>query len=53
VGFSPESNEAQKFRHALVAAGYDEGRDLLIEWRFASGDYNKVAALATELVQRR
>ena len=29
--------------------GYTEGKDYLIEWRFAEGDYTRLPALATEL----
>jgi putative ABC transport system substrate-binding protein len=53
VGFSPESKEAQAFRQGLQDAGYVEGRDVVIEWRFASGDYARVPALAADLVQRK
>ena len=53
VGFSPESKEAQQFRQGLQDAGYAEGRDVVIEWRFASGDYSQVPALATDLVQSK
>jgi putative ABC transport system substrate-binding protein len=50
---SPESEVAQAFRQGLREAGYAEGRDLLIEWRFASGDYARVPALVADLVQRK
>ena len=53
VGFPPESKEAQAFRQGLQDAGYVEGRDVVIEWRFASGDYARVPALAADLVQRK
>jgi putative ABC transport system substrate-binding protein len=48
---SPESKEAQAFREGLRDAGYTEGRDLMIEWRSASGDYTRVPELAADLVQ--
>lgn len=51
--FSPESKEAQAFRQGLRDAGYAEGRDLVIEWRSANGDYNRVPELAADLVQRK
>jgi putative ABC transport system substrate-binding protein len=51
--FSPESKEVQAFRQGLRDAGYDEGRDIVIEWRYAKGDYDRVSELAAELVQRK
>jgi ABC-type uncharacterized transport system substrate-binding protein len=53
VLFSPESKEAQAFRQGLRDAGYSEGHDVVIEWRFANGDYDRVSQLATDLVQRK
>jgi len=50
VGRSPESKEAQAFRQGLLDAGYFEGRDVVIEWRFANGDYARVPELAADLV---
>ncbi len=52
-GLSPESKEAQAFRQGLRDAGYVEGRDVVIEWRSASGDYARVPALVADLVQRK
>ena len=53
VGLSPQSKEAQAFRDGLRDAGYAEGRDVVIEWRSASGEYDKVAGLAADLVQSK
>ena len=44
---------AQAFRQGLVHAGYVEGRDVLIEWRSASGDYARGPELVADLVQHR
>ena len=52
VGSSRESKEAQAFRQALRDAGYAEGRDVVIEWRSANGDYDRIPQLAADLVQR-
>ena len=52
VAWSPESKEAQQFRQGLRDAGYSEGRDVVIEWRFANGDYAVVPELAADLVRR-
>jgi len=53
VIFSPESKEAQAFRQGLRHAGYAEGRDVVIEWRSANGDYARIPELAADLVQRK
>ncbi|MGQ0579774.1 MAG: ABC transporter substrate-binding protein [Betaproteobacteria bacterium] len=53
VAFSPESKEARAFRQGLRDAGYAEGRDIVIEWRSAGGDYARVQELAADLVQRK
>ena len=53
VGPSPGSKEAQAFRQGLQDAGYAEGRDVVIEWRSADGDYDKVTELAVDLVQSK
>jgi putative ABC transport system substrate-binding protein len=36
-----------------VDAGYVEGRDVVIEWRSAMGDYARIPELAADLVQRK
>jgi putative ABC transport system substrate-binding protein len=53
VGYSPESQEALAFRQGLREAGYVEGRDVVIEWRPAKGDYSRTPELAADLVQRK
>jgi putative ABC transport system substrate-binding protein len=53
VAFSPESKQAQAFRQGLRDAGYAEGRDVVIEWRSANGDYARVPGLVADLVQRK
>ncbi|MGQ0579766.1 MAG: ABC transporter substrate-binding protein [Betaproteobacteria bacterium] len=53
MAFSPESKVALEFRNALRDAGYAEGRDVVIEWRSASGDYARLPELATDLVRRK
>src|SRR4051812_5786113 len=53
VGFSPDSKAAESFRRGLREAGYTEGRDVVIEWRAASGDYARVPELIADLIQRR
>src|SRR5262249_43061651 len=53
VSFSPESREAQQFRQGLLDAGYAEGRDAVIEWRYAAGGYARLPEVATDLIQSR
>ena len=50
VGLSPDSKAAQHFRRGLRDAGYFEGRNVTIEWRYAKGDYEKVRAFVDEFV---
>ena len=52
VLLSPEGKEAQAFRRGVRDAGYVEGRDVVIEWRSANGDYARVPRLAAELVEQ-
>jgi len=53
VARSPESEDWQAFRQGLRDAGYVEGRDVVIEWRFANGDYARVPELAADLVKSK
>jgi putative ABC transport system substrate-binding protein len=47
----PDSKEAQALRQGLRDAGYAEGRDVVIEWRSANGDYARLPQLAADLVK--
>jgi putative tryptophan/tyrosine transport system substrate-binding protein len=53
VLLSPTGKEAQAFREGLRNAGYVEGRDVVIEWRSADGDYTRLPHLAADLVGRK
>jgi hypothetical protein len=41
------------FLQRLSEFGYVEGENLIIEWRFADGDYERLPGMAAELVQSK
>src|SRR4051812_15745572 len=55
LGLTSESGEAEMisaFRKGLKEAGFDEGRNAGLEFRFAQGDVGRLPALAAELAGR-
>ena len=42
--------ETEAFRKEFAAMGYAEGRDIVIEWRYAAGDAARLSALVAELL---
>jgi putative ABC transport system substrate-binding protein len=51
VAWAPTDAQPQQLRQGLREAGYVEGRDVVIEWRDAEGHYDRVDALAADLVR--
>ena len=54
-GRSPEDSAhvAAAFRQGLADAGFIEGQTVKIEYRWANGDYDKLPALAADLVNHK
>ena len=50
---APTASVMAIFRQVLAEAGYVEGRNVAIEYRFAEGNYDRLPALAAELVRRQ
>jgi putative tryptophan/tyrosine transport system substrate-binding protein len=50
---STEKSNLAAFRQGLNQTGYVEGRNLTIEFRFADGNYDRLQALAADLVRRQ
>jgi putative tryptophan/tyrosine transport system substrate-binding protein len=57
VGFlrqaGPDDKHFAAFRGGLLAAGYSEGRNVVIEQRYAAGAYDRLHELALELVRSK
>src|SRR5262249_9058456 len=52
-GGSPDTNRVAAFRRGLSQSGYVEGHNIAVEYRWAEGQYDRLPALARELVRRQ
>jgi len=53
VARKPMERFLVELRKGLVETGFEEGRNLAIEYRFADGDQSRLLALAADLVRRQ
>src|SRR5690349_6438327 len=52
-GIEENATQLAGFRKGLKEGGFEDGRDVLVQFRFAEGHYDRLPALAAELVRDR
>jgi putative ABC transport system substrate-binding protein len=52
VGHNDRPNVDDAFRRGLAETGLVEGQNIVIEYRYADGHYDRLPAMAAELVRR-